>query len=97
MERIKEFELVTPMLFKSGPAEFKDQKVNIFVTGIEPDHASQVFEELNIGFREGAAFESESTKIILGPRLSDDLYDDKILLGDKIKIMNRSLQSSRSP
>ena len=92
VKQIKEFELVSAMFFKSSQAKFKDQKVNIFVTGIEPENAPQIFEEINIGFAEGATFNSDSNKIILGPRLANDLYETKVLLGDKIEIMNKSFR-----
>ena len=89
---VREFEFVSGMLFKDGQVEFEDQRVNVVVSGIASDESSKIFEEINIGFREGAFFSSDSNKAVIGPRVADDLYEKEILLGNKIEILNRSFE-----
>ena len=92
VRKVSDYDFVTGMLFKSAKVEFGDESANVIGTGIDSSQSVQAFRELNFGFREGRPFESDSDRVVIGPRIADQLYEEKIFVGNKVKIRDRKFE-----
>ncbi len=86
VEKVKGLEYAAPFLTKSSKVKFKDKANNLLIFGIPSDTAEKLFSDLNLGFQEGASFESDSKKIVVGPRAAYDLFDRKLSVKSKVEI-----------
>ena len=86
VERVKDYELVVGMLTRSAKVEFRNVAKNTFVSGFDADQSVRIFEEFNLEFREGRSFETESNKIVVGPRVAEDLFGKTLFVGNKLEI-----------
>src|SRR4030042_647122 len=92
IREISGVEIVSGLLMKSLEAEFKGEKKNILVYGIEPEEYSEMFESVYT-FYKGRALDSEDkSKIILGYNVANKDFEKKIGVGDKIKINEREFE-----
>ena len=92
VERITDYELVIGLLARSARVEFRDVAQNALITGIEAGKSAQVFEEFNLGFRDGRPFGSDSNKIVVGPRVADEFFDRALFIGNKLEIEDEKFE-----
>ena len=92
VKKIKDYELVAGMLFKNSKVKFKEESVTVFLTGIDEKQSVQIFRELNLDFRDGRPFETSADKIVLGPRIADQLYQRKVFTGNKLEIEGKKFE-----
>ncbi|MAG15498.1 hypothetical protein CMO88_00385 [Candidatus Woesearchaeota archaeon] len=86
IDGIADFEYVSGILFKSCKIEYKDEIDNVYCMGFPSDKAKREFEEFGIDFDEGRAFETDSNKVVIGPRLAYDVFEKKISVKNKIEV-----------
>jgi len=86
VKKVKDYELVVGMLSKSAKVEYSNDAKNTFVTGFESDQAVEVFEEFNLDFSDGRSFETDSNKIVIGPRVAEELFSRKLFVGNKVEV-----------
>ena len=86
VERVKDYELVVGMLTRSAKIEFRNVAKNTFVSGFDADQSARIFEEFNLEFREGRSFEAKSNRIVVGPRVAEDLFGKTLFVGNKLEI-----------
>jgi len=86
IENVKGLEYVAGMLSKSAKIEHKKDILKTFLTGLPTHLDVDMFQEFNLEFTEGSAFTTNSNKIVIGPRVANDLFEKDISIRSKIEI-----------
>ncbi len=86
VESAKGLDYAAPFLTKSAKVRFKDDTNNLFLFGMPSGISERLFEDMNLGFSEGASFESDSKKAVIGPRAAYDLFDNDLSVKSKVEI-----------
>ncbi len=86
VDNVKGLEYAAPFLTKSGKVKFKDKANNLLLFGIPSELAEKLFSDMNLGFQEGSSFESDSNKIVIGPRAAYDLFGRDLSVKSKVEI-----------
>ncbi|HLD83461.1 MAG TPA: ABC transporter permease [archaeon] len=93
IRRLKSVDIAIPILIKSIPIDFKGAKATVTVTGVPTSQASRFFSDVqNYEIQEGRFMrEGERSAAVIGGRISEDLFDGKLKLRNKIVILNKDV------
>lgn len=93
IERINEIDYVIAFSFRTGKIEYRNENEFKFVFMLDPKKADKTFEIMSLDLREGKNFNGkEGNNVILGPYLADNLFENKINVGQKIKIQEKDFK-----
>lgn len=92
VERVRDYELVVGILIKNARVEFRGVSRNALISGFDSDKSVRVFEEFNLEFREGRPFETDSNKLVVGPRVADDFFGKRLFVGSKLEIQDEKFE-----
>ncbi len=92
VERVNGLEYVAPTLTKSAKVEFKGEINNLMLFGFPANLAEDFFDDVGLEFIEGSSFESDSKKIVIGPRVAYDLYEKDISAKSKVKVEGETFE-----
>ena len=88
IRKVRGIDLAAPLLIKTLQVEFRDEKAQLAVFGIEPISAEKVFRDVQ-GFElEEGRFPRTGEKnfILLGPVTANSVFSKEIRLGNKVDI-----------
>jgi putative ABC transport system permease protein len=85
--------LALPMLFKSLPVKFQDRTTFVSFTAFPTDKTKEFFSDMqNYEVDEGRTFaKGEQNVAVMGARLSEQLFDSRLEVRDKIKILDKDV------
>jgi putative ABC transport system permease protein len=94
VNKVKGVELAIPLLFKSFSAKFGDKTAVTSAIGIPTGDTDKFFSDLQrYEIVEGRRFrKGEKNVAILGSRVSDNLFDGKLKVRDKIEVLGKDIQ-----
>ncbi len=94
VENAKGLDYAAPFLTKSATVKFKDDKNNLVIFGMPSGISERLFEDLDLGFSEGASFESDSRKVVIGQRVAYGLFDRDLSVKSKVEIEGEKFEIS---
>lgn len=92
VERVNGIEYVAPALTKSAKVEFKGETNNLMLFGWRSDLAEEFFGDVGLEFVEGASFDSDSKKLVIGHRVAYDLYEKELSAKSKVKVEDEAFE-----
>jgi len=92
VEKIKGVEVASGLLIKSLEVEFKNNKKNVLVSGIEPDKYKKIFEG-SYNIEEGRDLKKKDKgKLVIGYNTANKDFGKKIRVGEKLVIQGRKFE-----
>ncbi len=89
---ISGIEIASGFLMKSLEVDFKGEKKDTLVYGVEPDEYNEMFGDIYTFYDGRQLASKEKTKIILGYSLANDEFKKQISIGSKIKIGGKDFE-----
>ncbi len=92
VERIRNVDIVVPILFKQYPAKFEDESVQTSVIGV-PAEQNDIFlrDVQRYELEEGKSFQKGKPTAVVGSRFSKTMFSKEVNVRDKIQIAGKTI------
>lgn len=92
IEKIQGVEIASGFLIKSLEVEFKKEKKDVLISGIEPDEYQKMFEGTYEIYNGKDLKSKDKSKIIIGYNTANKDFEKKIIIGNKLVISGKDFE-----
>lgn len=93
MERLSEFDYVTPYLYKNVEIGFGNEEYTKLIVGFPTDNSDKRFGDLDLQVTSGRLFtDGEKNSVVIGPKVAENFFEKELRVGNQISLNGEKLK-----